>query len=78
CIYGRRVESAAELEAEVQAWLAHPGPALLDVTTDRFELVMPPNIQAAQVLGTALYSVKAVLSGRGGDVVDMIKDNFVK
>ena len=77
-IYGRRVESAAELEAEVQAWLAHPGPALLDVTTDRFELVMPPNIQASQVLGTALYSVKAVLSGRGGDVVDMIKDNFVK
>jgi pyruvate dehydrogenase (quinone) len=77
-IYGRRVESAAELEAEVQAWLAHPGPALLDVTTDRFELVMPPNIQASQVLGTALYSVKAVLSGRGSDVVDMIKDNFVK
>jgi pyruvate dehydrogenase (quinone) len=77
-IYGRRVESAADLEAEVVAWLAHPGPALLDVTTDRFELVMPPNIEAAQVLGTALYSVKAVLSGRGGDVVDMIKDNFVK
>ena len=77
-IYGRRVESAAELESEVRAWLAHPGPALLDVTTDRFELVMPPNIQASQVLGTALYSVKAVLSGRGGDVVDMIKDNFVK
>lgn len=77
-IYGRRVESAAELESEVQAWLAHPGPALLDVTTDRFELVMPPNIQASQVLGTALYSVKAVLSGRGADVVDMIKDNFVK
>ncbi|SEN78266.1 pyruvate dehydrogenase (quinone) [Duganella sp. CF517] len=77
-IYGRRVESAAQLESEVQAWLAHPGPALLDVTTDRFELVMPPNIQASQVLGTALYSVKAVLSGRGSDVVDMIKDNFVK
>lgn len=77
-IYGRRVESAADLEAAVVAWLAHPGPALLDVTTDRLELVMPPNIQAGQVLGTALYSVKAVLSGRGGDVVDMIKDNFVK
>jgi pyruvate dehydrogenase (quinone) len=77
-IYGRRVESAAGLEEAVQAWLAHPGPALLDVTTDRFELVMPPNVQASQVLGTALYSVKAVLSGRGADVVDMIKDNFVK
>ena len=36
------------------------------------------NMNRRQVLGTALYSVKAVLSGRGSDVVDMIKDNFVK
>lgn len=75
-IYGQRVESAQRLEAAVQAWLAHPGPALLDVTTDRFELVMPPNIEVKQVLGTALYSAKAVLSGRGADVVDLIKDNL--
>jgi len=30
------------------------------------------------VLGTALYSVKAVLDGRGADVVDLIKDNFIE
>src|SRR5471032_3378295 len=76
-IYGRNVESAAELEHEVQAWLRHPGPALLDVKTDRFELLMPPHIEASKVLGTALYSVKAVLDGRGADVVDLIKDNFI-
>ena len=76
-IYGRHVESAAELEHEVQAWLRHPGPALLDVKTDRFELLMPPHIEASKVLGTALYSVKAVLDGRGADVVDLIKDNFI-
>ena len=77
-IFGVRVESAAALEKAVVAWLAHPGPALLDVTTDRFELVMPPAVEMSQVLGTALYSAKAVLSGRGSDVVDLIKDNFVK
>ncbi|TFW16595.1 thiamine pyrophosphate-dependent enzyme [Duganella callida] len=75
-IYGQRVESADQLEEAVQAWLAHPGPALLDVTTDRFELVMPPHVEVKQVLGTALYSAKAVLSGRGADVVDLIKDNL--
>ena len=77
-IHGIRVEKASQLEEAVQAWLAYPGPALLDVTTDRFELMMPPAIEASQVLGTALYSAKAVLSGRGADVVDMIKDNFIK
>ena len=77
-IHGTRVESAAALERAVIEWLAHPGPALLDVTTDKFELVMPPAVEAAQVLGTALYSAKAVLSGRGGDVLDLIKDNFIK
>jgi len=77
-IHGARVESAAALERAVIEWLAHPGPARLDVTTDKFELVMPPAVEAAQVLGTALYSAKAVLSGRGGDVLDLIKDNFIK
>jgi pyruvate dehydrogenase (quinone) len=77
-IYGQRVETPAQLEEAVQAWLAHPGPALLDVTTDRFELVMPPTVEMKQVLGTALYSAKAVLSGRGQDVIDLIKDNLTK
>lgn len=70
---GWRVEKAEELEAAVQAWLAEPGPALLDVVTDRFELVMPPNVQAGQVAGMALYSAKAILGGRGRDVAGMIR-----
>lgn len=71
---GWRVEKADELEAAVQAWLAEPGPALLDVVTDRFELVMPPNVQAGQVAGMALYSAKAILGGRGRDVAGMIRN----
>jgi pyruvate dehydrogenase (quinone) len=71
--WGKRIEQATDLDAAVQQWLAHPGPALLDVVTDRFELVMPPKIELKQVFGTALYSAKAVLSGRGGDAVELIK-----
>jgi pyruvate dehydrogenase (quinone) len=40
--YAQRVERAEELEAAVRDWIAAPGPALLDVVTDRMELVMPP------------------------------------
>ena len=41
-LWARRVEHPDDLEGAVQAWLAAPGPALLDVLTDRYELVMPP------------------------------------
>ncbi|SLK10948.1 thiamine pyrophosphate-dependent enzyme [Novosphingobium mathurense] len=71
--WGRRVEKASDLDTAVAQWLAHPGPALLDVVTDRYELVMPPKVEAKQVFGTALYSAKAVLSRRTGDVVDLVR-----
>ena len=71
---GRRVERAEDLEAAVQAWLQEPGPALLDVVTDRYELVMPPAVKSGQVAGMALYSAKAVLGGRGRDVVGIIRN----
>jgi pyruvate dehydrogenase (quinone) len=72
-----RVERNEELEAAVIAFLAHPGPALLDVKVNRAELVMPPQVEASQVLGTALYSVKAILGGRAADVIDLVQTNFI-
>jgi len=50
-----------------------PGRALLDVVVARNELVMPPKIGVSQVLGTALYSAKAILSGRDDDVIDLAR-----
>jgi pyruvate dehydrogenase (quinone) len=47
---------------------------LLDVVVPRSELVVPPKIEPSQVLGTALYSVKAILNGRGDDVIDLAKN----
>jgi pyruvate dehydrogenase (quinone) len=72
----QRVERAEELETAVRDWIAAPGPALLDVVTDRMELVIPPKIELAQVFGTALYSAKAVLAGRAGDVWELVSDNL--
>jgi pyruvate dehydrogenase (quinone) len=76
--HAQRVERAEELEAAVRDWIAAPGPALLDVVTDRMELVIPPKIEIAQVFGTALYSAKAVLSGRTGDVWELVTDNLAR
>jgi pyruvate dehydrogenase (quinone) len=74
--HARRVEKADDLEAAVKDWLAQPGPALLDVVTSRMELVMPPFIGAQQAFGTALYSAKAILGGRAGDVWDLVTENL--
>jgi pyruvate dehydrogenase (quinone) len=74
--YAQRVELADKLEAAVRDWIAAPGPALLDVVTDRMELVMPPKVELAQVFGTALYSAKAALAGRAGDVWELVADNL--
>jgi pyruvate dehydrogenase (quinone) len=76
--WGRRVEDASEVELAVAAWLAADGPALLDVVVDPLELVMPPHVEAEQVYGAALYSARAVLAGRGGDVAALIEHNFVQ
>jgi pyruvate dehydrogenase (quinone) len=75
---GWTVARAADLEGAVRAFLAEPGPALLDVHTTPRELVMPPEVEFQQVAGTALYAAKAVLAGRGGDVRDLLVDNFLK
>jgi pyruvate dehydrogenase (quinone) len=75
---GRKVTRVEYLEAAVRAFLAEPGPALLDVHTNPTELVMPPTVEASQVVDTALYAAKAVLSGRISDVEKLLVDNFVK
>ncbi|XFC40236.1 thiamine pyrophosphate-dependent enzyme [Stenotrophomonas indicatrix] len=76
--HGRTVTRSEDLEEAVQDFLAQRGPALLDVHTSRAELVMPPQIEAKQVAGTALYAAKAVLSGRIDDVKHLLVDNLLK
>ena len=74
---GWRVERNEDLEAAVPAFLAHSGPALLDVVVNGMELVMPPKIEPGQAVSTALYAAKALVSGRAGDVLELVGSNFV-
>ena len=61
----------------MKAAFAHDGPCLVDVVVNRQELAMPPSITAEQALGFSLYLIRAVLNGRGSEVVDLAKSNFV-
>ena len=77
-IKGVRVTDPAALPDAAAAVLAHPGPALLDVVTARNELSMPPKIQAEQMKGFSLYVLRAVMSGRGDEVVDLARTNIIR
>jgi pyruvate dehydrogenase (quinone) len=77
-IHARRVEEPNDLEAAVTDLLAHDGPALLDVVTNKQELVMPPTITAAQVKGFSLWALHAVMSGRGDELIDLAKTNLLR
>ncbi|MBN8872946.1 MAG: ubiquinone-dependent pyruvate dehydrogenase, partial [Rhodospirillales bacterium] len=72
-----RVEEAGALPAAVAEVLAHDGPALLDVVTATQELSMPPTINAEQVKGFSLWLIRAVMSGRGDEVLDLAKTNLL-
>jgi pyruvate dehydrogenase (quinone) len=61
----------------VETLLTQPGPALLHVHVNPMQLVMPPFMQAEPAIGMALYSTRAILHGRGGDVWEMLKENFL-
>ncbi|MEN3347947.1 MAG: hypothetical protein V7632_1582 [Bradyrhizobium sp.] len=76
-IHGIRVEDPGELEGAVRDVFAHDGPAVLDVVTATQELSMPPTITLEQVKGFSLWVLRAVMSGRGDEVLDLAKTNLL-
>ncbi|WP_337173253.1 ubiquinone-dependent pyruvate dehydrogenase [Paludisphaera sp.] len=76
-ILGVRVDDPADVRPALRHAFDHEGPALVDVAVNRQELAMPPSISAAQALGFSLYLLKAVIGGRGDEVVDLARSNFL-
>jgi pyruvate dehydrogenase (quinone) len=48
------------------------------VLVHRQELSMPPTITLDQALGFSLYMMRAVLSGRGDELIDLVKTNLFR
>ncbi|OLP54687.1 pyruvate dehydrogenase [Rhizobium rhizosphaerae] len=77
-VKGIRVEASEDLDAALSAAFAHPGPALVDVVTAKQELVMPPKIKLEQAKGFSLYMLKAIISGRGSEVLELARTNVLR
>jgi pyruvate dehydrogenase (quinone) len=76
-IFGVRVEKPEEIRAALTEALAHDGAALIEVLVNRQELSMPPTISLEQAFGFSLYMIRAVLSGRGDEVIDLARTNLM-
>ncbi|MBV9748549.1 MAG: ubiquinone-dependent pyruvate dehydrogenase [Acetobacteraceae bacterium] len=77
-ILGVRVEDPAELREGLQRALRHDGPAVVDVVTNRMELTLPPKTTMEQAKGFGIYLARAIISGRGDEVVELARTNLFR
>jgi pyruvate dehydrogenase (quinone) len=75
-IRGIRLQDPGGVEAGIAAALAHDGPVLIDAVVSRTELAMPPAVTVEMAKGFTLYMVKAVISGRADEVIDLARSNL--
>jgi pyruvate dehydrogenase (quinone) len=75
-IRGIRLEDPGEVKAGIAAALTHNGPVLVDAVVNRTELAMPPAVTLEMAKGFTLYMVKAVMSGRGDELIDLARTNL--
>jgi len=77
-LLGLRAETADQVEPAIAQALKHEGPALVEVHVSRQELSMPPTITFEQAKGFGIFMLKAVLSGRGDEIIDLAKVNLLR
>ena len=75
-IRGIRLANPADVDDGISEALAHEGPVLVDAIVARTELAMPPAITVEMAKGFSLYMVKAIMSGRADEIVDLAKTNL--
>jgi len=77
-LLGLTAETPEQVRPMITQALEHDGPALVDVHVSRQELSMPPTINLEQMTGFSLFMLKAVLSGRGDEIIDLAKVNLFR
>ena len=71
-----RITDPKRLREQLADALAYDGPVLVDVVTDPDALSMPPEISLEQVAGFAKASVRTVLDGGVGKMIDLARANL--
>ncbi len=77
-IKGIRVERPQMLHQALKEAFEHDGPVLVDVVSARQELSMPPKTTLAEAHTFGMFLMKAVLDGRGSQLIDLAWTNLIR
>jgi pyruvate dehydrogenase (quinone) len=77
-LLGLKAETADQVEPAIAQALAYDGPALVEVSVARQELAMPPTITYEEAKNFSLFMLRAILNGRGDELVDLAKENLLR
>jgi pyruvate dehydrogenase (quinone) len=77
-LFAIHVDDPEEVRPALQKALAHEGPALVDIAVNRQELAMPPSLKLDQIVDFNLYMIRAILNGRGDEIVDLARTNLFR
>jgi len=77
-LLGLKAETANQVEPAIAQALEYNGPALVEVSVARHELAMPPTITYEEAKGFSLFMLRAILSGRGDEIIDLAKENLLR
>lgn len=77
-IFGVHVDDPEDVRPALEKALAHDGPALVDIAVNRQELAMPPSLKLDQIVDFNLYMIRAILNGRGDEIVDLARTNLFR
>lgn len=77
-IKGIGVSKPDELESAIEEFLKYDGPAVLDVQVAKQELTMPPKIKLEQAKGFGIYMLRAIINGKGDELIEIAKENLIR
>jgi pyruvate dehydrogenase (quinone) len=77
-ILGLHVDNPEDVRPALERAFVHDGPALVDIAVNRQELAMPPSLKLDQVVDFNLYMIKAILNGRGDEIVELARTNLFR
>lgn len=77
-LLGLTAETPEQVRPLLAEALNHDGPALVEVSVNRQELALPPSIKMDQMIGFGLFMIKAVLNGRGDEIIDLARTNVFR
>jgi pyruvate dehydrogenase (quinone) len=77
-LLGLTADTPAQVAPAIAQALKHDGPALVEIPVPRQELSIPPTITYEQAKSFSLFTLKAVLNGRGDEIVDLAAVNLLR